>query len=57
MHAPVSLKKAFERDELQPAGRPERTPDHDALMREIAADARTEPERYLAESIVPEGGE
>lgn len=32
-------------------------PDHDALLRDIAADARREPERFLKDSVVPKGGE
>lgn len=36
---------------------PESTPEHDALIREVAEDARQEPERFLQDSIVKEGGE
>ncbi|EYF00995.1 hypothetical protein [Chondromyces apiculatus] len=44
----IESSEAFESD---------RTALHDALLREIAKDARQEPERYLQDSIVPEGGE
>jgi hypothetical protein len=36
---------------------PEPTPEHDALIRDVAEDARREPERFLKDSVVPEGGE
>jgi hypothetical protein len=36
---------------------PEEAPDHAALLERVAADARREPERYLEDSVVPEGGE
>lgn len=36
---------------------PETTPEHDALIRDVAEDARREPERFLKDSVVPEGGE
>ena len=39
------------------APRPEAEAQAEALLREIAADAGHEPERYLADSIVPKGGE
>jgi len=32
-------------------------PQHETLLREIAEDARREPERFLADARVPEGGE
>ena len=32
-------------------------PEHEALLREIAEDAQHEPERFLADSVVPKGGE
>jgi hypothetical protein len=36
---------------------PDRNDAHDALIREIADDARVSPECYLRDTIVPEGGE
>jgi transposase len=51
----VIAKKSTEKQERQP--KPEATPEHDALIREVAEDARREPERFLADSIVREGGE
>jgi len=41
----------------QPEGPADPVPAHEALLREIAEDARREPERYLADSLVPNGGE
>ena len=41
----------------RPAGPSAPLPEHEALLREIAEDARREPERYLADSVVPKGGE
>ncbi len=49
------MTPAEQTPELEPADLPESP--HAALLREIAADARREPERYLADSIVPRGGE
>lgn len=37
--------------------RTDRRAAHDAVLREIAEDAKVAPERYLQDSIVPEGGE
>jgi len=31
--------------------------EHEALLRDVAADARVEPQRFLDDSRVPEGGE
>lgn len=58
MQAP--MKHAVEpinvRDARENRG-PERQEVYEALIREIAEDACVEPERYLRDTIVPEGGE
>jgi hypothetical protein len=35
----------------------EEVSEHEALLRDVAADARREPQRFLDDSRVPEGGE
>jgi len=55
MSAPA--KKILSHQGHDAESRPEAAPEHDALLAAIAADARLEPERYLEDSIVPEGGE
>ena len=53
-----SMMPAAQNPQQQQPADPE-APSHEAeaLLREIAADAGHEPERYLAGSIVPKGGE
>lgn len=51
---PVELLNVREARETT---RPEHEGAHDALIREIAEDARISPESYLRDTIVPEGGE
>jgi hypothetical protein len=48
---------SVDQTDAREAPREDRLAAHDALIRDIAADARIEPERYLKETIVPEGGE
>jgi hypothetical protein len=55
------MTPATQNPQQQPEGHadPSSEPEsqHDLLLREIAEDARREPERYLADSVVPRGGE
>jgi hypothetical protein len=53
----ATKKQTAEQIDAREAPREDRLEAHDALIRDVAEDARTEPERYLKETIVPEGGE
>ena len=55
----MQASKTQTAENLDPREAPqtERHAAHDAVLREIAEDARVAPERYLQDSIVPEGGE
>ncbi|AKT43694.1 hypothetical protein [Chondromyces crocatus] len=52
-----SKLQAVRKLDIQEARPSDREALHEALLREIADDARIAPERYLQDSIVPEGGE